>query len=124
MKNIFFALIAILLFTGCATTAGIESLETRVGALESQISAANDAAEAMALATDLQLDEQVRSDVADYFIAAANDLLAAEQYDAARQLTAALRMLLGDDLPEKLAQQLIDIEENARNATQATDAAE
>ncbi len=86
--------------------------------------AANDAAEAMALATDLQLDEQVRSDVADYFIAAANDLLTAEQYDAATQLTAALRTLLGDDLPEKLARQLTDIEETARNATQATDAAE
>ncbi len=52
MKNIFFALIAILLFAGCATTAGIESLETRVGALESQISAANDAARAATAAAE------------------------------------------------------------------------
>ncbi len=52
MKNIFIAMMAILLFTGCATTSEMEALENRVSALERSGSSSSNAAESAGAAAD------------------------------------------------------------------------
>ena len=74
MKNVFFALAALFLFTGCVSQEAFDALQNRVSALESQVASAGDAgSDAAAAAQAASREASAAKAAADRALDAANE---------------------------------------------------
>ena len=74
MKNILFALVAVFVFSGCASQSALDALANRVTALEGQVSSAADASsDAAAAAQAASREASAAKAAADRALDAANE---------------------------------------------------